>query len=46
LSAKADHALTPHLLELKHWPFLRVYSRNYWQDPDKFFNEISKFLNR
>jgi superfamily I DNA and/or RNA helicase len=46
LSAKADHALTPHLLELKHWPFLRVYSRNYWQDPDKFFNEISKFMNR
>lgn len=46
LSAKADHALTPHLLELKHWPFLRVYSRNFWQDPDKFFNEISKFMNR
>jgi len=46
LSAKSDHALTPRLLELKNWPFLRVYSRNYWQDPDKFFNEISKFLNR
>jgi DNA polymerase IIIc chi subunit len=46
LSAKADHALAPHLLELKRWPFLRLYSRNYWQDPDKFFNEISKFLNK
>ncbi len=46
LSAKADHALTPHLLELKRWPFLRVYSRNYWQDPDKFFNEVGKFLNQ
>jgi hypothetical protein len=45
LSAKADHALTPQLLELKRWPFLRLYSRNYWQDPDKFFNEIGKFLN-
>ena len=46
LSAKADHALTPHLLEYKNWPYLRVYSRNFWQDPDKFFNEISKFLNQ
>jgi len=46
LSAKSDHALTPQLLEHKHWASLRVYSRNYWQDPDKFFNEISKFLNR
>jgi len=46
LSAKADHALTPHLLELKRWPFLRLYSRNYWQDRDKFFNEVGKFLNQ
>lgn len=46
LHAKADHALTPHLLELKNWPFLRVYSRNFWQDPDKFFNEIGKFMNQ
>lgn len=46
LSAKADHALTPHLLEYKNWPYLRVYSRNFWQDPDKFFNEIGKFLNQ
>jgi hypothetical protein len=44
LSAKADHALTPQLLELKNWPFLRVYSRNEWQDPEKFYNEISKFI--
>lgn len=46
LSAKSDHALTPDLLDHKHWTFLRVYSRNYWQDPDKFFNEIAKFLNQ
>lgn len=44
-SVKADHALTPQLLELKNWPFVRVYSRNFWQDPDKFFNEVSKLLN-
>jgi len=45
-SVKADHALTPQLLELKNWPFVRIYSRNYWQDPDKFFNEVSKLLNQ
>ncbi len=46
MSARADHALTPQLLALKAWPFVRVYSRNYWQDPDKFLNEIGKFLNQ
>jgi hypothetical protein len=45
-SVKADHALTPQLLELKNWPYVRVYSRNFWQDPDKFFNEVSKLLNQ
>lgn len=45
-SPKADHALTPQLMELKNWPFVRVYSRNFWQDPDKFFNEVSKLLNQ
>ena len=45
-SVKADHALTLQLLELKNWPFVRVYSRNFWQDPDKFFNEVSKLLNQ
>jgi superfamily I DNA and/or RNA helicase len=43
-SVKADHALIPQLMELKNWPFVRVYSRNVWQDPDKFFNEVSKLL--
>jgi hypothetical protein len=45
-AVKADHALTPQLLGLKNWPFVRVYSRNFWQDPDKFFNEVSKLLNQ
>jgi len=45
-SVKADHVLTPQMLELKNWPFVRVYSRNFWQDPDKFFNEVSKLLNQ
>lgn len=45
MSARADHALTPQLLDAKAWPFIRVYSRNFWQDPDKFLNEIGKFIN-
>jgi hypothetical protein len=45
-SVKADHALAPQLLEIKNWPFVRVYSRNLWQDPDKFFNEVSKLLSQ
>jgi hypothetical protein len=46
LSVKADHAIYPQLLELKHWPYLRVFTRNLWQDPDKFYNEVSKFLTQ
>lgn len=46
MSARADHALTPQLLDLKAWPFLRAYSRNFWQDPEKFLNEIGKFMNQ
>jgi AAA domain len=46
LSAKSSHAQMPHLLERKNWPYLRVYSRNYWQDQDRFFNEVGKFVNR
>ena len=43
LSAKSIHALVPSVLESKRWPFLQLYSRNYWQDKDRFFNEIGKF---
>jgi AAA domain len=46
LSAKSSHAQMPQLLEAKNWPYLRVYSRNYWQDQDRFFNEVGKFINR
>jgi AAA domain len=46
LSAKSSHAQMPQLLERKNWPYLRVYSRNYWQDQDRFFNEVGKFVNR
>jgi len=43
-SAKSIHALVPQVLETKNWPFLQLYTRNYWQDKDRFFNEVGKFL--
>ncbi len=47
LSARAPHGLTPLLLDQKSWPFIRVHSRTYWQDRERFFNEVSKlFVNR
>lgn len=46
LSVKAEHALYPQLLETKHWPFIRLYTRNWWSDPEKFQNEIGKFLSQ
>jgi DNA polymerase IIIc chi subunit len=46
LSTKSDHALIPHLLSMKNWPYLRVYSRNLWSDPENFYLEISKFINQ
>lgn len=44
LSARAAHASIPFILESKHWKYTRVFSRNYWKDPHKFFNEVSKFM--
>jgi len=44
MSAKAWHAQTPHLFELKHWNYTLAHSRQYWMDPDRFFNEVGKFV--
>ncbi len=44
LSAKASHAYVPMILEKKKWPFVQLYSRNFWLDRDRFFNEVKKFL--
>ncbi len=44
LSAKEAHGLTPQLLESKNWPYLQLYSRNYWLDQDRFYNEVGKFI--
>jgi hypothetical protein len=45
-SVKDLHASIPQLLENKKWKYLRTYSRNYWQDNDKFFNEVAKFVSQ
>ncbi len=44
LSVKDRHSLLPKLAEQKNWNFLQLYSRNYWQDSRKFFNEVAKFI--
>ncbi len=43
-SVKDLHASMINLLEQKKWKHLRTYSRNYWQDRNKFFNEVAKFV--
>jgi hypothetical protein len=45
-SVKDLHASLPQLLEHKKWKYVRAYSRNYWQDQDKFFNEVAKFVSQ
>ena len=44
LSAKERHATLPELLEQKNWKYLCQYSRHYWQDAEKFINEVGKFV--
>jgi superfamily I DNA and/or RNA helicase len=44
LSAKEAHAYTPFLLKKMHWPFIRVYSREYWKDRVKLQERIKENL--
>ena len=44
LSAKESHALLPAIVDKKNWRFNRLYSRNFWLDEQKFFNEAAKFI--
>ena len=46
ISVKDSHALIPQLLEQKNWKHTMVYSRSYWLDQDKFFNEVAKFVTQ
>lgn len=44
LSSKAPHALLPQLLRKKNWPYVRVYSRNYWSDKKRLENDFKGLL--
>ena len=35
LSVKDAHVYTPFMLNRKNWPFIRIYSRQYWKDKAK-----------
>ncbi len=46
ITAKDSHVYTPQLIEQKAWPWLRIYSRNWWLDREKVQQEISRFAFR
>lgn len=46
ISAKERHGSLPVLLEQKNWKYLSCYSRKYWQNKEKFFNEVAKFITQ
>jgi hypothetical protein len=47
ISAKDFHAYTPLSMEEKNWRYLKVYSRQYWENPSKVKDKIIKaFFNR
>jgi hypothetical protein len=42
VSVRHSHADIPQLLQLRHWPFRRVYSRQFWADKEKVVEEVRK----
>ncbi|MFZ5970870.1 MAG: DEAD/DEAH box helicase [Bacteroidota bacterium] len=44
-SAKSVHAQLPRLFQEKNWKQKMLYSRNWWLDKEKFWNEIGKFAS-
>lgn len=44
LTAKEPHAYTPELLHEKGWTYLRVFSRNWWNDRENVETELHKFI--
>lgn len=43
-SVKDPHAIMPIVQEKKNWKHTMSFSRNYWLDKEKFFNEVGRFL--
>ncbi len=40
LSVKHTHADVPQLLQQRHWPYRKVYSRQFWADKDKVMDVL------
>ena len=43
LTSKEAHVYTPQLMEEKSWPWLRIYSRNWWNNKELTQQDISRF---
>ncbi|GAB3827903.1 hypothetical protein GCM10028895_40720 [Pontibacter rugosus] len=44
LSVRHSHADIPRLLKERHWPYTRVYSRQFWEKPEKTVRELKDSL--
>jgi hypothetical protein len=42
ISAKEAHAYTPLMMREKDWKFIKVYSRQFWQDSEQVMEKITK----
>ncbi|WP_185196717.1 AAA domain-containing protein [Pontibacter sp. Tf4] len=40
VSVRHSHADVPQLLQQRHWPYQKVYSRQFWADPAKVLNQL------
>ena len=40
LSVRHSHADVPQLLQQRHWPFLKVYSRQFWADREEVLRRL------
>ncbi|MBC5773972.1 AAA family ATPase [Pontibacter sp. KCTC 32443] len=42
LSVRHSHADVPELLKQRHWPYRKVYSRQYWAEKEKVITKLQK----
>ncbi|WP_299704706.1 AAA domain-containing protein [uncultured Pontibacter sp.] len=45
ISVRHAHADVPQLLQLRHWPFQRVYSRQYWADKEAVVGKFGTLIS-
>jgi len=46
LTVKDGHVYSPMLMEQKSWPWLRIYSRNWWNNREQVHYDISRFMHQ